>query len=79
MAQCCDWFGYVSSRVLWVKFKFSRVKVCIVAVYGPNEVEEREKFWNALDRVVDAVGNGNRLCALGNGLRAGISGGFGVP
>ena len=32
-------FGYVISRILWNKFKFSRVKVCVVVAYGPNEVE----------------------------------------
>ena len=38
--------GYVSSRILWTKFKFSRVKVCVVAGYGNNEVdgEERDRF-----------------------------------
>ena len=43
-------FEYVSSRILRVKFKFSRVKVCVVIVYGPSKrkVEEREKFWNDL-------------------------------
>ena len=58
--------GCVSSRILWVKFKFSKVQVCVVAVYGPTEVEieERERFWNDLDRVVDRVGNGYRLCVL---------------
>ena len=25
-------FEYVSYRILWVKFKFSRVKVCVVVV-----------------------------------------------
>ena len=30
-------FGCVSSRILWIKFKFSRVKVCVVVGYGPNE------------------------------------------
>ena len=30
-------FGCVSSKILWVKFKFSRIKVCVVAVYGPTE------------------------------------------
>ena len=29
-------FGYVSSRILRIKFKFSRVKVCVVVEYGPN-------------------------------------------
>ena len=29
-------FGCVSSRILWIKFKFSSVKVCVVVGYGPN-------------------------------------------
>ena len=57
-------------------------------VYDPTEgkVEGRERFWNDLDRVVNRVGNGYRLCALGhlNGLvrdrlMVGITGGFGEP
>ena len=37
-------FRCVSSLILWIKFKFSRVKVCVVVGYGPNEGigEERE-------------------------------------
>ena len=27
----------VSSRILWIKFRFSRVKVCVVVGYSPNE------------------------------------------
>ena len=45
--------------------------------------EERERFWNDLDKFVDRVGNGYRLCVLGdlNGwvgdrVRVGITGGF---
>ena len=30
-------FQYISSRILWVKFKFSRIKVCGVVGYGPTE------------------------------------------
>ena len=59
-------FGCASSRTLWVKFKFSKVKIDVVVVlYGPTEgkVEERGRFWNDLNRVVDRVGNGYRLCA----------------
>ena len=34
---------YVSSIILWIKFKFSRIKVCVVVGYGPNvEGEERD-------------------------------------
>ena len=33
-------FECVSSRILWIKFKFSRVKVCVVMGYGPNEGDE---------------------------------------
>ena len=57
----------VSSRTLWAKFTFSRVKVCALVVHGPNEgdAEERERLWIDLDRVVDSVDNGYRLCVLG--------------
>ena len=43
-------FGCVSSRILLAKFKFSRVKVCVVVVFGTTkgEVEERKRFWNDL-------------------------------
>ena len=45
--------GYVISRILWFKFKFSRVKVCVVVRYGPTEGdgEERDRFWNNMDRI----------------------------
>ena len=53
-------FGFFSSKVLWIKFRFSRVKVCVVIGYGHNEGngEESERFWNDLDKAVDRVGNG---------------------
>ena len=63
----------------------------MVVGYGPNEGsgEQRERFWNDLDRNVDRVGNGYRLCVMGDlngwigdGVRAGInciSCAFGVP
>ena len=59
-------FGCVSSRILWIKYRFSRVKVCVVVVYGPNDgdSEERDKFWNDMDRILDRVWNGYRLCIL---------------
>ena len=41
-------FGCVSTRTLWIKLKFSRVKVCVVVGYYPNE---REK-------TLDNIGNG---------------------
>ena len=48
-------YGCDSSRILWIKFKFSRVKVCVVVGYGPNEGdnEEREKLWNDMERILD--------------------------
>ena len=60
----------------------------MVMGYGPNEAEgeERYRFWNDMDRTLDRVGNGYRLCILGdiNGwigdrTRACITGAFGVP
>ena len=51
-----------------------------------GEVEEGERFWNGLDRVVDSAGNGYKLYVLGDlkgwvgdRLRMGITDGFGVP
>ena len=40
----------------------------MVVGYVPNEGddEERERFWNDLDRIVDRVGNEYRLCPLGD-------------
>ena len=59
-------FGCVSSRILWIKFKFSRVEVYVVVEQGSTEGigEEREKFWNDMERTVDGVGNWYRLCML---------------
>ena len=36
-------FGSVCSRIPWIKFKFSRVKVCMVVRYGPNEEDGEKK------------------------------------
>ena len=80
-------FGCVSTRILWIKFKFLRVRVCVVVGYGPNDgdSEEKDRFWNDIDRTLDIVGNGYRLCILGdlNGwigdkTRADITIAFGV-
>ena len=57
----------VSPRILWIKFKFSSVKVCVVVGYGPNvKGEERDRFWNDMDRTLDNIGNGYRLYILGD-------------
>ena len=52
-------FKCIRSRILWVKSKYPRRKECVVVVYGNTnrESEEKEKFWNDLDR----VGNDSRL------------------
>ena len=44
-------------------FKLLRVKVCVVLGYSLNEGdgEERARFWNNMDRILDRVGNGYRL------------------
>ena len=61
-------FECVSSRILRIKFKFLRVKVCVVVGYDSTEGigEESERFWNGMERTVDRVGNGYRLCVLGD-------------
>ena len=60
-------FGCVSYRIIGIKFKFSKVKVCVVVEYGSNEDdEERDRFWNGMDKILDRLGNGYRLCILGD-------------
>ena len=79
--------GFVYYRILWIKFKFSRVKICVVVRFDPSEdVEERDIFWNDMDRILDREGNGYRLCILGDLNRwigdrtsAGMTGAFRVP
>ena len=60
----------------------------MVVGYGPSEgdIKERDRFWNDMDRILDRVGNGYRLCILGDLKRriedrtkANITGAFGVP
>ena len=55
---------------------------------GTNEGdgEERDRFWNDMDRILDRLGNGYRLCIpgdlngwIGNRTRAIITGASGVP
>ena len=36
-------FGCVSSKILWIKLRFSRVKVCEVVGYCPNEGDGVER------------------------------------
>ena len=81
-------FGCFSSRIRWIKFKFSRVKVCMVVGYGHSEGngEERDLFWNDMDRILDRVVNVYRLCILGdlngyigNRTRVSITGAFEIP
>ena len=60
----------------------------MVVGYGPSEGdgEERDRFWNNMDRTLDNIGTGYRLCILedlngciGDRTRAGITSVFGVP
>ena len=36
-------FGCISSKILWIKFRFSRVKVCEVVGYGSIEGDCEKK------------------------------------
>ena len=56
--------------------------------YNPNERdgEEKNKFWNDMERTLDSIGNGYRLYILGDlnrwigdRTRASITGAFEVP
>ena len=45
-------FRCINSRILWVKFKFAKVKACVVVIYSPTEDDdENERFWNDSDRI----------------------------
>src|SRR5678816_4642233 len=48
-------FVCVSPRSLKVKFKFEKVKICVVVTYDPSEgnVEESTIFWDNLNDVLD--------------------------
>ena len=35
-------FADVSSRILWVKFKFAMVKVHVVVVYSPTNIMKKQ-------------------------------------
>ena len=51
-----------------LKFKFGRIKICVVVRYSPNVDDdgERDRFCNYLNTIVYRVGNGYRLWVLGD-------------
>ena len=60
----------------------------MVVGYSPNEGdgEERDKFWNDMERTLNSIGNGYRLCILkdlnegiGDRTRTSLTSAFGVP
>ena len=53
-------FGFVCSRMLWIKFKFAKVKVYVEPTEGDEE--RREKFWSDFGRVWDRLYIVYRLC-----------------
>ena len=59
-------YGCISSRIVWIKFKFSRVKVFVVMGYDTNEGDGEERFWNNMERGLGSLGNRYRLCFLGD-------------
>ena len=42
------------------------MKVCVLVIHGLTErdVVERDRFWSDLNKVVDRVSNGYRLCVI---------------
>lgn len=60
-------FVNVSSRILIVKYKFERVKVCEVVTYGSSEGSEDEEwmtYCNKLNIVLERVKRGFRVIVL---------------
>ena len=43
-------FASASSRILWIKLKFSRVKVCVGVGYDPKEGDGEERERKVLER-----------------------------
>ena len=60
--------GCCSSRILWIKFMFSRFKVCVVVGYDPSKGYGEEKRHNLERHGQDSgyLGNGYILCILGD-------------
>ena len=50
-------FGYVSSRILWIKFKLSSIKICVMVGYSSNEGdgEEKNRSWNDMNKTLDSI------------------------
>ena len=38
----------------------------VIGDWSSEDDEERDRFWNDMDRILDSVGNGYRLCILGD-------------
>ena len=76
-------FGCLSYRILWVEFKFSRVKVCVVAVYGHSEGDlDSGMTWTGLwiqeIMGIDGCVMGDLNGWVGYRVRVHIHGAFGV-
>ena len=57
----------MNSIILWVKLRFLRVKLYIVVYcFTEGDDEDRERFWNYLDKILDNVGNGYEMCVMGD-------------
>ena len=56
--------GCVSSRTLWIKFRFSRDKVCVVVGYDPNEGDGEEKDFGTTWRGLWIVSGMDIDCAF---------------
>ena len=58
--------GYVNSRIMCIKFKFTRFKLCIVEMHGPTERDDEEwkRFWSEFGIFRDRVCILHRLCAM---------------
>ena len=71
----------VNSRILLVRFKFSKAEVCVAVVYDYTEedLEEKERFWNYLHRLYKFCIIGDVNGWIGDWVRVSTTLGFGVP
>lgn len=66
-----------SDRLMCVKVEIEGVMINVVSGYAPQvgcELEEKEKFWNELDRVIESIPRGERV-VIGADFNGHVGGG----
>ena len=77
---------YVSSRIMYGKFKMGGVKLAVIVAYAPCGEEGKDEFWRSLRNEYDSISVDYKKLVVGdlngwvgNTMIEGIVGKFGVP